>query len=396
MTARPVIAWSLLALTIGCMASAAAMPDDDWPLVAILALGAVLSFTAAVGMVIVVRGGGNRVGWVLIGIGLSVSSGMLATQYANRTFVEAPGSLPFADAVAWLQSWLWSPLTALFALVVLWFPTGHPPSPRWRIVGRAAFALAFLATLSVALRPGPFDTFPNVRNPLGVGVLEGTQRIYENAWMPLLLIVYGGAVASIFVRFRRSRGPERQQLKWFAYAVGGAVVLTLVNPLSIALGLDRLGEWASLVFGPLGPLLAFLLLPLAIGTAILRHRLYDIDRIISRTLSYAVVSAVLGGTFAVVVLVPTGIVGRGHTPDWMVAVATLAVAALFRPLRRRVQDVVDHRFNRRRYDAEHTIDAFALRLREQIDIDALGAELCAVVNTTVQPSRVSLWLAGKP
>jgi hypothetical protein len=109
------------------------------------------------------------------------------------------------------------------------------------------------------------------------------------------------------------------------------------------------------------------------------------------------VTAVLGGTFALVVLVPTGVVGRGgHTPDWVIAVATLAVAALFRPVRRRVQDVVDHRFNRRRYDAEHTIEVFAQRLREQIDIDALGTELCAVVNTTMQPSRVSLWLPGKP
>jgi hypothetical protein len=183
------------------------------------------------------------------------------------------------------------------------------------------------------------------------------------------------------IRFRRSRGEERQQLKWFTYA-------------SALLPLALLGEWLPAPVGDLifGAVIVFL--PVAVGIAILRHRLYDIDRLINRTLVYGLLTALLGGVYAGAVLVLGQVFGRvgGDPPSWAVAGATLAVAALFQPARRRIQAVVDRRFNRRKYDAARTVEAFGVRLRDEIDLDALSAELLAVVDHTIQPTRATLWL----
>jgi hypothetical protein len=230
----------------------------------------------------------------------------------------------------------------------------------------------------------------------GLGLLESNQEGLENAHrlvellvlagLPLMLLCGLASVVALLLRFRRSRGVERQQLKWFAFAgtvtVAGLVLVVFPSQYG------RLGPVSSLVGLPL-----LLSMPVAAGVAILRYRLYDIDRLINRTLVYGLLTALLAGVYAAVVLVlgqGFGGVG-GHPPSWVVAGATLAVAALFQPARRRIQAVVDRRFNRRKFDAR-TVEAFGARLRDEVDLDTLAAELLAVVNETVQPAKASLWL----
>jgi hypothetical protein len=269
---------------------------------------------------------------------------------------------------------------------LLLFPTGRLPSARWRPVAVAAAAATAGITALGALKPTLVDENYTVRNPIGLAWVpqDPEQSAVGAVLVGLLLVCMCAAGVSLVLRFRRSQGVERQQLKWFTYA-GALMVLAL-------LASDYLLPDSSLVEVLAGLILA--LVPVAAGIAILRYRLYDIDRLINRTLVYGTLTALLGGVYAAVVLVlgqGFGGVG-GEPPSWAVAGATLAVAALFQPARRRVQAVVDRRFNRRRYDAAKTVEAFSARLREELDLDTLSAELLAVVNQTMQPIRVSLWL----
>ena len=245
-----------------------------------------------------------------------------------------------------------------------------------------AGAATAVATLLTSLQP-TLGTFGDqvVMNPIGVtAVGDLVDSAVGLALLGLLVLSAVLALASLVIRFRRSRGEERQQLKWFTYACA-------------LLPLAALGDFLP---GPVGDLLfaaLVLLLPVATGIAILRHRLYDIDRLINRTLVYGLLTALLGGVYAAAVLVLGlfGGVGR-DPPSGAVAGATLAVAALFQPARRRIQSVVDRRFNRRKYDAARTVEVFSRRLREEVDLDTLSAELLAVVDETVQPAKASLWL----
>ena len=387
---RPATAWLVFGLTALCLTVATLLPDNDWPLNAILFVGVALLFASLCGALIGHRRPDNAVGWILLAIALSVAAGLAATQWANRALVDRPGSLPAGIPAAWLQSWLWAPLTGLFPLLVLWFPTGRVPSGRWRVVLWLTVAATVVPALTIAFRPGPFDTFKHIDNPLGVDILPvDLLQVLAGAW----LLTVPAAVLSLFLRFRKASGVERQQIKWFFLAAVSAVVLVLLNPLIYALNANADPAIFGLHLGLIFPVFAFALLPAAIALAVLRYRLFDIDRIISRTLSYAIVTALLATTFILVVLVPTGVVGAtGKTPDWLVAVATLVVAALFRPVRWRVQNAIDHRFNRRRYDAERTIDAFTARMREQTEVEGLQADLESLVTQTMQPVSVSLWI----
>jgi hypothetical protein len=265
--------------------------------------------------------------------------------------------------------------------LLLLFPDGHLASRRWRPV--AWLAAGILATVLVAnaLAPGPLDSFPRFANPLGIDLLGGVlDRVLALAGA-LYLGVTASCVAAVVVRFRRSRGEERQQLKWFAYAAGLLLIFLLLNVLA--------GDPNNLFFG-----VGLTLFPLATGIAVLRYRLYDIDRLISRTLVYGLLTALLAGIYGGAVLVLGQVFGGvgGDPPSGVVAGATLAVAALFQPLRRRVQAAVDRRFNRRRFDAARTVETFSVRLRDEIDLDMLSAELLTVVDQTMQPTAVSLWL----
>jgi predicted PurR-regulated permease PerM len=222
-------------------------------------------------------------------------------------------------------------------------------------------------------------------NPIAIPPLAGLLKLAYDTAIPVLFGVVLAALVSLIVRFRRATGTERQQLKWFAY--GTALLLLL--PLAGFVG-------ASLA-GPAGNLISAAIvsaLPVAIGIAVLRHRLYDIDRLVNRTLVYGLLTATLGAVYAGLVLVLGQLFGGigAETPSWAVAGATLAVAALFQPARRRIQQTVDRRFNRRKYNAAKTIEAFSIRLRDQVDLDTLSAELLAAVDQTMQPASTSLWL----
>jgi hypothetical protein len=262
--------------------------------------------------------------------------------------------------------------------MLLLFPNGQFVSSRWRLVGWIGAAGLTLTTVGTAFAPGPLEDLPLLRNPLGVSGTTG--RILDAmagiGWLLLVVTVVLGTASQI-VRFRRSSEVERQQLKWFMFAT-----LVLVGSLVPGVVAEA-WQWAGLGLAAL---------PLAIGMAVLRYRLYDIDLVINRTLVYATLSAALLGVYALCVVVIPRALRVGGDSELVVAGSTLAVAALFQPLRRRIQGFIDRRFYRRKYDAARTVEAFSSRLRNEVDLEAMRADLLAAVQDTMQPRRVSLWL----
>jgi hypothetical protein len=390
------LAWALWALTLVAFALVgwlndllveAGRPDlaiitSDIPAYVLATLSA-----TTVGALLASRRPRHPVGWLLIGLGLPVALSGAATGYANYGLMARPGALPAADWAALYHGV--SILAALAALqfVLLLTPTGSLPSPRWRWWAWAAGGAALLALVTSVLLPfdPPYQATPN---PLAASAMTGLLRLVNTVAWALSGLGLLVAAGSLLLRFRKARGVERQQLRWLVLAAALAAALLALTALAVAAGLlgstgdEVLLGWVSAVV--LG------LMPLATGAAILRYRLYDLDRIISRTLAYGLLTLLLGGGYAVVVLGLGQLLGRGSS--LVVAAATLAVAAVFQPARRRVQGVVDRRFNRRRYDAARTIQGFSARLREQVDLDALTAELVVVADQTMQPTRVSVWL----
>ena len=347
-----------------------------------------LAFTAfmVVGAVIVAHRPGNVIGWIFCAIGLLSATGTLAVDYAKYAYVTRPGSLPGAVLAAWYE-WWWLPMFALvFVFTLLLFPTGRLVSARWRPVAAAASAAIAAIIVLHALKPTIRLQNENytLRNPVGLNAIPHPERgMLGSVLFGVLAVCAVAAVVSMVLRFRRSRGVERQQLKWFTYAALLAVLLMAVSqPLPNTSVNDVL----------FGLPLAFI--PVSAGIAILRYRLYDIDRLINRTLVYGLLTVLLGALYACVVLVLGPLFGGlgAEPPSWVVAGATLAVAALFQPARRRIQQGVDRRFNRRKYNMAQTIEAFSARLRDEVDLDTLSAELLAVVDQTMQPTTASLWL----
>ena len=345
---------------------------------------------ALVGALVAGRQPHNPIGWILCTIGLSAGLVSSTHEYAQYALWTAPGSLPGGLLMAWFTGWVWAggiPLLTTFLLLL--FPDGHLPSRRWRPV-------AWLSALPIVLLCGPIAilSWPQ-RSP---GLVEpGRFDQPAEGWVVPLLSMVGvllpvcglASVSALILRFRRARGVERQQLKWFTFAGALAFAAFITADQLGALGV-RVPFWVTAIL----VMWVAAAIPTAVGIAILRYRLYDIDRIINRTLVYGLLSAMLAGVYAAVVLVLGQLFGGlgAEPPSWAVAGATLAVAALFQPARRRIQALVDRRFNRRRYDAARTVDAFAVRLRDQVDLDVLGAELLAVVDQTVEPTTASLWL----
>ena len=309
-----------------------------------------------------------------------------ASEYAQYASFTSRDPLPGGIAAAWYASWFWYPLLGLATIFPpLLFPNGRPVSRRWRPLAWAASGAIATSTVLAALNPRLelHEGFA-VANPIGV---EAVGNIETSLAGGVLFTVFGisivASVASLIVRFRRSRGEERQQLKWFTY---GGALLVLVPLVDLAPGgLDSLSNHLFVV--------AVAWLPVSAGIAILRYRLYDIDVVIRRTFVYGLLTAVLAGAYVgTVLLLQLAFSPVTEGSSLAVAGSTLAVAALFRPARRRVQQVVDRRFFRRRYDAERTLAAFSARLRDEVDLDALHAELVSVVRETMQPGYVSLWL----
>jgi hypothetical protein len=340
---------------------------------------------ATVGAVLASRRPRHPVGWLLLGLGLAVTASGVFDGYGRYGLVVRPGSLPAARWVA-----TYSPATLYLGFVCIgWIllltPTGSPPSPRWRWWARLSAAAPAAFLLALAIGPGlvipPYDI---VIDPVTVPALAGVVEVAIAVGLAHATVGLVAGAWSLVVRFRRARGVERLQLRWVTFAAALTVPLGAVVVAGVAMDVTT-GVVPSLAAGG-----CLALLPLATGAAILRFRLYDLDRIISRTLAYGLLTVLLGLGYAAVVLGLGRLVGEDSS--LVVAAATLAMAAAFQPLRRRVQALVDRRFNRRRYDAARTVEAFAARLRDQLDLDALDAELLAVVDRTMQPTRTSLWL----
>jgi hypothetical protein len=343
---------------------------------------------ATVGLVVASRRPRHPVGWLLLATGLTMVTDLVVNGYVRYGLVVRPGSAPGARYLAGVSFGIFLVWISLAGFALLLTPTGRLPSPRWRWWARVAAAGPVLELLSAATDPQPlYPEHPEVGNPLALPpTLHPVQVAVGIVGGAIILVSIGVAAVSLVLRYRRARGVDRLQLRWLAFAACLAGGLLAV---AVAAGLAGRDD---LVLAALGAMVA--LLPLATGAAILRYRLYDLDRIISRTVAYGLLTLLLAGAYGAVALGLGRVLGRGSS--LAVAAATLAVAAVFGPARRRMQQVVDRRFNRRRYDAARTVTAFATRLRQQVDLDALRAELLAVVETTMQPTQASMWLRPGP
>jgi hypothetical protein len=347
---------------------------------------AVLS-AATVGAVLASRRPRHPVGWLLLGFALSLTASGVISSYVTYGLLARPGALPAAHVVARYYPATGAAALALLSLVLLLTPTGSLPSARWRRWAWVTAATPVALVLVVPVVPGRLD--PQLlltSSPFSDRALGGVLLAATRVALAVTALAVAVAAGSLVLRFRRAHGVERQQLRWVALAAALMVLAAPVVLAPVALESPILVDWASAVW--------VVVLPVAVGAAILRYRLYDLDRIISRTLAYGLLTLLLGGGYAAVVLGLSQLLGR-ESP-LVVAAATLAVAAVFQPARRRVQAGVDRRFNRRRHDAARIIEGFGARLRDQVDLDTLTADLLAVVDQTMQPTQASLWLRPPP
>jgi hypothetical protein len=344
------------------------------------------SLFAAVGALLVAKRPDNPIGWIMSADALIVGIFPACESYA--AYVMSTSGQPDALAVvgAWANSWYWYVLLALtFIYLPLFFPDGRLPSRRWlpvAVVPAIGVAgIAILGALTETLRGQTFDY--RIDNPIGIEGLGHVEDLQAFAVLGGGALAIGtvGSVLSVVVRFRRSRGTERQQLKWFLYAAAPIVAFPAIDSLPVIVS-GLLSGWVLLG------------LPTAIGIAVLRYRLYEIDLVINRTLVYGSLTVMLGLFYvgSVLLLQLLFRVLTGRESQLAVVASTLVIAALFTPLRRRSQAFIDRRFYRRKYDARKTLEAFSARLRDETDLDALTADLVGVVRGTMQPAHASLWL----
>ena len=348
-------------------------------------IGAFAAFEV-VGALVIWRRPGNALGWVLASVGLLAAWGALADTYTDVAYEAGQGAGLVFSASVWISLWYWYPLIGLVLIFTpLLFPDGRPPSSRWWPVAWVAGLDLALITFLAAFRERV--EFPGISldNPLGIPGIEDpeTSRL-GSVLFGLLLALLVVSLASVVVRFVRSRGVECQQIKWLLFATFLAVSMVLFEELLTEVTGESNVPFAVVVA----------LFPLAIAVAILRYRLYDIDVIINRTLVYGALTATLGLVYFGGVTLLQGVL-RGlasHESSFAVVVSTLAIAALFNPLRRRIQEFIDRRFYRRKYDATKTLEAFSVRLRDRVDLDDLNRDLVSILEETMQPAHASLWL----
>jgi hypothetical protein len=354
----------------------------------VLLPGLILAFST-VGALVASYRPENAIGWLFLSGAFVWIAGELALEYGVYALFTDPGALPAGAWAGWFGAWArgmgWF---LLVSFLLLLFPTGRLPSPRWRPILWGTAGSVALFSLTSWLSPETNDfRLASVHNPLGLesGIMGLLYELF-NFTFPLLIVASGAAVIS---RFRRSRGDERQQLKWFAYAVA-VMVLVFVTWFSLALA--GLVAPSSLMYE--APLIG---LPVATGIAILKYRLYDIDVIVNRTLVYGSLTLVLALMYfgGILVLQRLFVALTGQQSTLAVVVSTLVIAALFNPLRRRIQSFIDRRFYRKKYDARQTLEAFSSKLRDETDLDALRGELVGVVRETMQPAHLSLWLRAE-
>ena len=380
------VAAASVALLAGAVALSYAdrrlVPASGWDFSSVFEVATFMA-VPAVGFVLASRRPGNKIGWIVLGAGLALGLGFFCQRYGQRGLIAAPGSLPGARAAAWFANWAWQIPAAGLAFTLLLFPTGRLASPRWR---PAAWFVATVFTLDTAAQVArACRLWADPYTAPGAGWYPGS-RTAVLILVPAALLAGAAAVA---VRFVRSSGEERLQLKWFALAA--LLVVATIIPLALApqIGLSPAAAGTAVSALKVVFCLALVGLYAAIAVAVLKYRLYDIDRVISRTLAYAIITGVLAGVYAGLVLLATRVL-RVHTPV-AVAAATLAAAALFSPVRRRVQQRVDRRFNRARYDADQTVAAFAAQLKDAVDLDTVCEDLARAVQTALEPAHVSVW-----
>jgi hypothetical protein len=345
-----------------------------------------------IGAVIASRLPTNPLGWLFCTAACIAAVAHLSAEYAIYALLARPGSLPSGEALAWLASWAWIPYIGCIALSLLLFPNGRLPSSRWRWLAWLTVFVTIAGALWVALSPGVIVNVGSIRNPLGIESLPHGYKPVQTI-MPALLCVV--TVLTLRLRLRRATGIERQQIKWPAYfavvATGGSVLYD--TAIAEAIG-SRLFEWAGFLI----LIVALVSFPISIGIAIERYRLYEIDTLINRTLVYGALTAILAALYfgGIVVLQRVFIALTGEQSTLAVVASTLVIAALFNPLRWRIQSFIDRRFYRSKYDARKTLEAFSTKLRDETDLDALSDDLVGVVGATMQPSHVSLWLRPDP
>jgi hypothetical protein len=367
--------WAIWLVVLALFAAIVPTALEDGPAQFVSYLLFVLAFTT-VGALVASRRPRNAIGWLLLLAGASYVLGGLSQHAVDDGRAGA--------FVAWIGEWIWlAGIGPVATFGLLLFPTGHLPSPHWRPVAWLAAAGLAAGVGAIAFKPGRFESSP-IENPFGIPGLPGWTG---SAGLLVLLAAVAGSIASLAARYRAAGPQERMQLKWLLYAaalVATGVVATA--PLEALIGEAAVDVTNAVISFTLATV------PIAMGIAILRHRLYDIDLVIRRTLVYAVLTATLAAIYLGSVLLVGLAVGRSGLA---VAVSTLAVAALFRPALRRIQAIVDRRFYRRRYDAQRTLDAFGARLRDELDLEMLGADLRGVVRDTMQPASVTLWLRSE-
>lgn len=399
MPASALLAWSMWAVALACIVAggllsgrnpAPSTTEDVHVIGDLIWVSSWLGF-GVVGALVVSRRPRNRVGWILSGITFGVGVSLFAPAYARYGLVTAPGSLPAAEVAAWVGAWGFIPTVGLVVLLVLLFPDGEVRSAWHRFLAVVTLGLVAVDSLVYALRPGPVEGDLPPNNPLGIAALDGVLQpatiVLGNALGAVFVLAVGHAI----VRFRRSRGVERQQFRWFALAL---VAFPALFMLAIMLEETVIGTDG---FDPV--VVAFFVcgngLAVAIGVAVTRHGLYEIDRVLSRTVSYLVLTTVLAGVYV------AGVVGLGAVVqtvtgesggDLLVAGSTLVVAGVFGPARRRIQRTVDRRFNRARYDGRRIVEEFATALRDEVDVEVLRSRMAATVRDAMQPDRVGVWL----
>jgi hypothetical protein len=400
------LAWSLAALSVAMFVASVALtvsslyagpatqPSSDWGTGG--ALGGLVLFLPflafpLVGALIASRRPHNPIGWICLAAGLFWMLIVLGDS--------VPGSAePYPVTTDALTQWIWVPPVGLLGIyMILLFPDGRLPSRRWRPLAWLSGAVMVLASLALTLIPGPLPDHPGVRNPFGI---EGYPMVAQalTGAIVLLPVCILASAASLVWRYRRSDGEVRLQIKWVAFAalfVGLAYAITLVSGLFLApeyLAAERSPLWLGLLQNTV--LMSYAGVPVAVGFAVLKYRLYDIDILINRTLVYGSLTAILALVYVgcVVGLQAAFRALSGQESTLAVVASTLAIAALFSPLRRRVQGFVDRRFYRRKYDARKTLEAFSAKLRDETDLERLGEHLMGAVGKAMQPAHASLWL----
>jgi hypothetical protein len=341
-------------------------------------------FLATPGLLVARRQPRNPIGWILLVAGLASGFGGFVQEYATRAVIIAPGSLPGAIVLAWIASWTWTFYAGpMLTLVPQLFPTGRPLGPRWVPLLWSGAAFIPVAFFLFALRPGPVENATFIDNPIALGgTLAEVRAALDGPISGFMALTVAASGTTLAVRFRRARGVERQQLKWVA---SSAMFAAIAFAIMVASNSAKPAQVLVIA--------AFMTIPVAIGIAILRYRLYDIDVLINRALVYGSTSAGIAiAFFAGIVVLQALLRPVTSGSEVAVAISTLASVVLFQPLRSRVQSAVDRRFYRSRYDAARTLDAFSVRLRDEVDLDAVRADLVRAVHETVQPAHASVWL----